>query len=158
MVEHGSRWLLDRRAVQLELLDDVLCVNLRGRITAWRLRVIANAALQVMQPHDCGSILVNVLRARLALEPEAFAWVWAQPSTYPLSARYAAVIFDARNERTKWLLRTAGNILGSRWPGHLLELFDVGSIRAANHWADRHAAMFRVVQAEREARVAHRGR
>lgn len=149
---------MDRRAVQLELLDDVLCVSVRGRLTPWRMGVVAKAVALAMAPHDCGSVLVNVLRARLDVEPDVLALVWAQPETYPLAARYAAIVYDARDRRLKWLLRSASNILGSQYPGHLLELFDSDALRSSNHWADRHALMFRRVQAEKEAQAVHRGK
>lgn len=158
VTDHGARWLVNRRAVQAELIDDVLCINVRGRITPWRMRTIAAAVTLSMQPHDCGAVLVSVLAARLDMEPEALAWVWAQPGQYPLAARYAGVVFDSRGPRTKWLLRSAGNLLASRFPGQLLELFDMGNFKAAAHWADRHAVIFRQVQAEKEAQAVHRGK
>lgn len=158
MVDHGSRWLMDRRAVQLELSDDVLSVNMRGRFTRWRLGVVAAAVQHAMAPYDCGAVLVNVVRAQLDMAPQVLVDVWGQPLLHPLSLRFAAVIHDARERRQKWLLRSASNILGARWPGQLVELFDMGAMRSANQWADRHATMFRRVQAEREAQAVHLGR
>lgn len=158
VTNHGARWLVNRRAVQAELQGDTLCVNVRGRITPLRMRIIARAVTVAMEPHDCGAVLVSVLAARLDMDPEALAWVWAQPETYPLAARFVGIMFDTRGTRTRWLLRSAANLLASRYPGHLLELFDMGNFKAAAHWADRHAALFRQVQAEKEARAVHPGK
>jgi hypothetical protein len=158
VTDHGARWLVNRRAVQAELQGDTLCVNVRGRITPWRLRIIAAAVTRAMEPHDCGAVMVSVITAQLDMDPEALAWLWARPDAYPLAARFVGVLFDTRRGRTKWLLRSAANLLASRFPGHLLELFDMGNFKAAAHWADRHAVLFRQVQAEKEARAVHRGK
>lgn len=160
MIEPKRKRLVARRAYHAEQSGDVLCLTLRGRVTPWRLRAITRELVSLMRQHDTGAVLVNATTLDLAVTPDHVAALWffpwedcaALPSWH--AARFCGVVLDDRDARAVWVLRQAGNLIASKDPVSLLELFASNEFKDASHWADRHATFARQVRAAMETRAA----
>ena len=157
MSDHSPRWVLDTPAIRAGLVQDVLCVELRGRFTASRLTASLVRLRAAMKQRDYGALIINVMRASLNANSAQLAALWQAPKDCPLAARPCAIVYDAHKVGTDGLYEALAMRLADGQPAVIMGAFDVGLLMDATSWAARRALNFRDEAARREMRAsAHR--